>query len=647
MRFHLPRIVVAAQVVILVLIAQVSTLPARADEKPLFEPDAYLAHVKFLASDELAGRQPGTEGIERAAEYIVKRFAAAGLEPAGEDGTWFQEFEVQQGKKLVDAQALLAVDGLEREWKVREDWIPLPFTALNEVEGPLAFAGYGIEAKEYEYNDYADFDAEGKVLLMFRYEPKGDDPNAAFGGKDYSRHSLFSRKSRVAARHGAKALLIVNPPGRADGDDALYPFAQLMRQRTLHVPLVHVSRELAEVLVKNAGLGPLAELERKLNEERKPLSADMDLNVHLRSGVKPKEFATRNVIGLLPGDGSTDEIIILGAHYDHLGRVPHYGSADPTPVIHNGADDNASGTAGILELARVLGREGGLRRNVLFISFSAEEMGLLGSKHFVAHPTVALKDVRMMINLDMIGRLSQDKFTIFGAPSADEFPELLRRAAERADVKYRAATGNTLGSDHSKFYEAGIPYLFPITGVHKQYHHPDDDWELIDAPGAARILDMLHEIVRTVADMEDGPTFRRIVVRARPEDLVMKPAAEHEKENLDNEIGADGSKQRGEDRAPRRPRVRLGIAPDFSRTDQPGLVADTVMEGGPAKAAGMKDGDRVMRIGEQPISDIYSYMDVLADLKPGQTVDVVVVRDGKEITLKVKLEASRGRKPGG
>jgi len=608
-----------------------------------FDPGRYLAHVKYLSSDELGGRLPGTAGIELAAEYIAKQFAACGLTPAGENGTFFQPFEVRRGKKIVDELAELRVEGVDRTWQVRRDWIPLPFTEMADVEGPLAFAGYGIRTRLYEYDDYENFDPRGKVLLIFRYEPLADDPEADFGGQEPSRYSLFSRKARTAHELGAKALLIVNPPLRKDLPDTLYEFNTEFSERTFDLPMVHVTRELAESLVQKAGLGSLAELQQKLDRERKALSADLNLTISIKLGVQPNRITTRNVLGLLRGREAPDETIVVGAHYDHLGRIiPPWGRHDDTPQVHNGADDNASGTAGVIEMARALAAEQRPRRSVLFIAFSAEEMGLLGSEHFLAHPTVPADGLRAMINFDMIGRLGDQRLTVFGTRSAAEFAALMERCAAAVGLEYRAARGIAGNSDHFTFYSHNVPVLFAFTGVHKQYHQPDDDWELIDAVGATRILAAFLPVVRELADLPGGPTFQTDDAEPEPDDVQMKPAVEHDKEA---EQAADSQPAEshephagGEVEKASRPPVRLGIVPDVSGGDEPGLVAVSVLEGSAAQAAGMQDGDRIIRIGPRQIKDIYGYMDALRECQPGQTVDVVVVRKGQELTIKVKLQ---------
>ncbi len=625
-----------------------------------FDPELYLEHVKYLASDGLGGREVGSAGIEAAAEYIARKFESYGLRPGGVDGTYFQPFDVRRGKQLTDSEASLVVEGLDEAWTVRKDWIPLPYTLPQGAEAPLAFAGYGIDAPEFEWNDYQGFDATGKALLIFRYEPASGGPDARFGGKTPSRHAMFRRKARTAARAGAQCLLIVDPPLRK-GDDTLFPWQPEATDQTFEIPMIHVSRALADALVRKGGLPPLAELQRKLDDERKPLSADLrDLTLKLKLGVAPHKIATRNVVGLLPGDGSTDETIVVGGHYDHLGTRPA-SQIGGDPIVYNGADDNASGTAGVLELARVLGAARGLRRNIVFIAFSAEEMGLLGSTHWVENPTVPLDTVRAMFNFDMIGRLEGKQLTLYGRNTAEEFAALLDEAATGAGVEFRVARGVPGMSDHAPFHREHIPVLFAFTGVHKQYHQPEDDWERIDAPGAVRVLEMFAAIIRSVANMTSGPTFSSAAAE-EPIDMPDKKPGVEEAQPEGPPDGSPGEPPSGEPatrpagepesrpsddaepRRPSRPNVRFGIVPDMAGGAEPGVIVQGVMEGSPAMGAGMREGDRIVRIGEHRIADIYGYMDALKHFSAGDVVDVVVVRNRAEVTLKVTLQAAGPRR---
>ncbi len=639
------------RVLALAAILGISQPDGLAAEKVTFSAAAYVDHVKRLAADEWGGRGPGQPGIEHAAEYIADVFKQAGLEPAGADGTYFQEFEVNRGKLLDREAAKFVVEGVDAEWKVGEQWIPFPFSAEGEVEGPVAFVGYGIEADRHEYNDYKDFDARGKILLMMRYEPKAEDPEAEFGGSTPSSFSMFVRKARWAANHEAKAVIIVNPPNRDPEKDELYEFSESARGQTYALPMIHVKREVAEALLKKAGAPTLAELAGQIDETRKPVSRDLEgVQARIVSGVSQRKITTRNVLGMLKGDGSTDEVIVIGAHYDHLGTS---GEGDKA-VIYNGADDNASGTAGVLELARAYGQQPRPRRNILFMTFSAEEMGLLGSKHFVDNPTIDLSRIKFMMNLDMIGRYDPEKFQMHGIETSEAFPELVAKHAGEAAVNYRQASDMFGRSDHASFYRKGIPVLFPFTGLHPQYHQPEDDWELINGEGATHVLDLTYRITREVAEMSEGPSYR-----SQEEIRAAEEAAKAEQEAKDaaakaaegGEKAAEGEKKPeapksppADDAAPRMPRVRLGIMPDYSEGAN-GLRIESVVEGGAAAKAGLKGGDVIVRIGATKVSDIRSYMESLLDAEPGDEVEIVVERDGKPVTLKVKLEAPP-RRPG-
>jgi len=629
---------------ILALVATVGAGTATRREAARFKADAYLEHIKYLASDELGGRGIGSPGIDQAAEYIAEQLKTAGCEPAGVDGTWFQPFDARIGKKLVDEEALLEIEGLDRSWKVRQDWIPFPFTDPKDVEGPLAFAGYGIEAESHDYNDYQDFDAEGKVLLIFRYEPKDPDPKALFGGETSSRFALFTHKARTAAAKGAKALLIVKPPNREPDKDELFEFNAFASQQTYQLPMVHITRALADAILSKAGLPDLKSLQEKLDQERKPQSKDLGLSVKLQPGVKPNIVTARNVLGIIRGQGHANETIVVGAHYDHLGLQPPVRGTDKTPQIHNGADDNASGTAGVIELARAVHDGPPLRRNVLFIAFTGEEMGLLGSRHFVEHPTVDLAGVKSMINLDMIGRLNLNQFVVFGTQTAAEFPPLVKLAAAETDLQYRAGRGIAGGSDHAPFARRDIPVMFLFTGTHKEYHSPADDWEHIDADGATRVLQMTYRVVTELANLEEGPAFTKPATAPAEEEEPVRPAVEEQREAAENAASRPArDTDTAEPPGRRGPRVRLGIVPDMAGDERPGMGVQGVTDGTPAQAAGLKEGDRILKIGDEEIRDIYGYMRAMQPYQPGDEVELLILRGEEKMKVKVKLDASRRR----
>jgi len=396
---------------------------------------------------------------------------------------------------------------------------------------------------------------------------------------------------------------------------------------------------MANALLQKAGLPELVALQHKLDTERKPLSQDMGFTIKLQPGLEPNRLPARNVLGLLPGSGATSETIVVGAHYDHLGIQPAMRGSDQTPQIHNGADDNASGTAGVIELARAAAQGQKLRRNVLFIAFDGEELGLCGSREFVEHPTTALENIRVMLNLDMIGHASEGKFTMFGVPTAAEFAGLVEKYAGQVGVNCRAGGLMSGGSDHASFAAERIPILFAFTGVHKEYHQPEDDWQLIDSEGAAKILRVCDGILTELADMETGPAYTEPPPSAR-EEAAVKPAVEEKKEP-----GHAASTQESDSKPSRANiSVRLGVVPDMPGDGKPGMVVQMVVDGGPAALAGMQNGDRVMKIGGEDIRDVYAYMRVLQNFKPGDEVDIIVVRNGQEQTVRVKFQASG--KPG-
>lgn len=624
-----------------------------------FTADAYIEHVKVLASDEFEGRGTGEPGNDKAAAYIAEHFEAYGLKPAGVDNSYFQPFDARRGKKLSADEAAFEIVGRTGEWKLRSDWSPLPFSAVGDFEGPVAFAGYGIAAPDEQYDDYGDFDVRDKVLLIFRYEPRSADEDAALGGASPSRHALFATKAQEAARRGAKALLIVNPPGR-DEKDALYRFGRDGSRETYEIPMVHIKREIAAELLRSSGLPELAELETALARDRKPLTRDLaDVRVKVRTGLASNDLKTRNVLALLEGDGAADEYIVIGAHFDHLGLAPRMFSSDERRFIHNGADDNASGTSGLLELARVLSAAPRLRRSVLFIAFSGEEMGLLGSRHFVDHPTVPLPAIKAMLNFDMIGRFADDEVMIYGVPTAEEFPALLERVSAETELPFKPGKSLPGNSDHASFQARKIPVIFPFTGLHRQYHKPEDDWELIKPDGATRILRFSYLVLVELANMKDGPTWSDLRSR-RPTDTAAAESRPGETGDGDGDAAADAAAAAAQPRpgerkpadphaaaadsdaaAPPMPKVRMGVVPDYGFTGV-GLKLTDVSAGGAAAAAGLKGGDILVKIGDSDVRGIETYMLALGRFKPGDSVEIIYLRDEQRQTATVKLTAPPG-----
>lgn len=482
--------------------------------------------------------------------------------------------------------------------KPTEDWLPFPFSNEQTVQGELAFVGYGISAPENGYDDYGDFEVEGKILLMLRYEPSSDDEDAPFGGARSTRHAFFNTKASAAAARGAKGILIVNPPSRNPDEDALYGLRG--GGRDYGIAMAHIKRDVAERLLQAARMPKLAEVEKQLNESLKPMSRDMGMSVKLNPGLTWNKLDARNVLALLPGDGSCDEYVVVGAHRDHLGNVPRQFQRDETePMIHNGADDNATGTAALLELARALADGPKLRRHILFIAFDAEEMGLLGARHYGREPTVPFDKIKAMINFDMIGRFNQDSYTIYCVGSGKEFAELVKRTSEAREISYNAPPGAPGNSDHAPFVQNKVPSMFAHTGLHPQYHQPEDDWELIDGEGAAKLLGQWHEIITEIANMKDGPTWQE----------------------TSNET---------------RRRVRIGIMPDWDDEGE-GLLVESVVINGVAALGGMQDGDRLVKLGEVEIQSFRDFRRAMGEIEFGDEVKAVVKRGEKRVELELQF----------
>ncbi len=570
-------------------------------------PDSFQRHVNFLAADEQGGRGLGTPGIERSADYIANHLASSGLEPAGDNGTYFQAFEVSLNPKLSGATKLEVV-GDDTQPSYKSDFVPFGFSGSGAFEGDVVFAGYGIVNDDQKHNDYAHFAVEGKVVLMLRHEP----PTWTDDDSDFTPHAQFSNKIYNAKERGAAAVMIVNR--LTGGDDRLQRWGQGGGAADYGLPAFHVSQDFAGSLLEAGGVSNLQALQDQLDSGKPASEALKGVRVKGNPGIVREKTMTRNVLGLLKGTGPlAQEIVVIGAHYDHLGKaVPRSArshnaeSTDQIPQIHNGADDNASGTAGVIELARKLASQRPLKRSVLFMAFSGEESGLLGSKHFVAHPTVDLKNVVAMLNMDMIGRLADDNNTVqvFGTEAAEGFAEMLESLAKRHKFELKGSASATGPSDHSSFYQKKIPSLHFFSGLHEDYHRPSDDADKVNTDKSVRFLAYIEDVAKSIIDDDRRPVYHYVAAPAQ--------------------VGAS------------RARVRMGIMPSYA-DDGKGLGVDAVMENSPAVQGGMKDGDVIVRIGETKVKNIYDYMAALRDKNPGDTVEVEVVRDGKAQTLSVEL----------
>ncbi len=589
------------------------------------------ADVSYLADDARDGRGPGTAGIEAAADYIATTFKEIGLKPAAGAEGFFQQFQLPGPAKLGDNPTLSVAGSKDRNLKAepKSDFTPLAIGSSGDLKDlPVVFVGYGITAKDDEtkldYDDYAGLDVKGKAVLLIRKTPQQANKDSKFSGRNLNRFGAFRHKITNAFSHGAAAVLIVNDAATVKGQkDVPLGFTIAGNEQNSKLPFVSISRAFADSLLDVAGAAKLAELEAEIDTDGKPHSKDLEgLKLSTTVEVKREQQTTKNVIGVLEGSGPlADETIVIGGHYDHLGRggLMSGSLAFLSRDIHNGADDNASGTSMVLEMARRLARRTDpLPRRVVFMAFSGEERGLLGSQHYCDNPLYSLDKTVMMFNFDMVGRLNDEgELTIFGTGSSPTFGALAEALGTSAGFKIKQVAGisdGIGGSDHQSFYQKNIPVLFAFTGTHKDYHRPSDDTHLINFVGMSRIADLGEILLLDLIRRPERPSFT-------------KPVPKEGKASADPGRAAVS--------------VYFGSIPSYDDSDK-GVKLTGVRDGSPAEKAGLKANDVIIKFGDKTIGTIYEYTEQLGNYKPGDVVDVVVKRGDAEVTLKVTLAPRPG-----
>ncbi len=583
--------------------------------------------VSFLAHDDQEGRSPGSKGIEAAADYIANQFQELGLKTApGADG-YFQKFEITGQPRLGESLDLIVQGPNDETLKgvSKTDFSALAIGVSGATESaPIVFAGYGITAEKLDYDDYAGHDVKGKVVLIIRREPQQNDEKSPFDGKKTSDFATFRHKATNAFQHGASMILVVNDlAGLGTEKDSLLSLGSAGSDTITKLPIVQLSRDFTDRILKVAGEPSLTELEQQIDQDLKPRTRELKgVSLSSRITIDRPSIETKNVVGVLEGSGpNAAETVVVGGHYDHLGRggLMSGSLAFLSSDIHNGADDNASGTAMVLEIARRLAaRRDPLPRRVVFIAFSGEERGLLGSQHYVDHPLFPLDSTVMMVNFDMVGRLNdKNELTMIGTGTSPNSGVVVDALGQGAGLTIKTVSGMTDGfggSDHQSFYAKNIPVLFAFTGIHTDYHRPSDDSERINYAGMARIADYMELLLLDVARRPQRPEFTRLAATKRT--------------GTASQSASTGMS------------VTLGVMPDYADEAKAGLKLSDVREGGPAAKAGIKGGDSIIGIGGKPIGTIYDYMESLGRYKPGDTVEVVVNRDGKEVKIAVELGKS-------
>lgn len=584
--------------------------------------ERFMEHVRFLASPEMRGRGSGMPELDEAADYIAGRFRELGLQPAGDDGTFLQPFEVTTGASMGKDNSMRVerprgVSGLE----VGKDFIPINFSASGEVEGEVVFAGYGASAEELGYDDYFHFDVTDKIVLVLRYEPdffrEADDGAGDRGdserGRRYTRHAHLIAKAIQARNRGARAVLVVDGRTRGRSRDRLIRFGSVSGPTDAGIPMVQVRREVAERWLRGSGRS-LRLLRRDIEESRRPQTFNLasSLRIRLSVDVEHERATVSNVAAYLPG--STPDYVVLGAHYDHLGLGGEH-SLSPSSVgkVHPGADDNASGVAAILEFARARSARGEEpRHGLLFLAFAAEEIGLLGSGHWVDNPTLPLENAVAMLNFDMVGRIQNRKLYVGGVGTAGPFADLVEQAASEHELKVDKSRSASSSSDHTSFSAKKIPVLFFFSGLHSDYHKPGDTPDKINGEAAVDLLGVADRIVQGIEALDDRLAF----VDKAPESGHGRPSG-------------DGA--RGGGYGP-----WFGSIPDFGEVPSGVKFAD-VRTGSPAALAGLRGGDILTHWNDAPITNLYDFTYALRDSEVGEVVRVRVLRDGEEVRSEVTL----------
>lgn len=587
-------------------------------------------HVQYLASDQLEGRKTGETGATTAAGYVANQFAQFKLKPGVKavngKGNFLQTFPYVAGVTVGESGFLNVIPADPQNVSRLEPgitYMPLANSISGEVpSSPLVFAGYGIATVDKKYDDYAGLDVRGKIVIIFDGTPDG-------GSREQFGSFNLHAKANLARERGARAMIVI---AKAE-DFKVDPLSRLSYEPTMGetaIPVVGLSREIAADVFGVKTAAEVSEIEKwvamKTNAPpavairlAEPLKATAQMKIDLQK----KTVDGYNVIGIIEGTDPMlkNEAIVIGAHYDHLGRGGRSSLAANSTDIHHGADDNASGTSAILELARQFAKEKKNKRTLIFMAFGGEEEGLLGSKYYVNNPVWPLDKTVAMINLDMVGRLSEGKLTVGGIGTANEWKVAVesKNLNPVALVKLNRPEINTQGevgpafalqltedgfgaSDHSSFYGKQIPVLFFFTGTHTDYHKPTDTAEKINFDGLTKITRYVAAIARSV---DENPT--------RPAYKVAQTAPTGGRMTFN---------------------VSLGTIPAYGDGND-GLSIDGAREGSPAAKAGLKAGDKIIKLAGKDVRNISDYMFAMGTMKAGEEYEVVIKRGTETLTMKI------------
>jgi hypothetical protein len=583
--------------------------------------------LPYLASDALAGRAPGTAELDKAAEFIAAEFERIGLEPPPGMNDYFQPFTMALSTTLGPGTSLQLDD---KPLVLNTDFSPLSLTGEGPFAGKVVFVGYGITHPKSDdpaiaaFDDYAGVDAHGKVVLAMREEPRDAAGKSKFAGTNqkWSDGVYFGAKAKNAEAHGASALLIVTRPGSGGADQVMIFAREPSIGGGEHIPVIQISRRVADLMLETSRSKDLGSLQNDLDATLRPAPFELnDLDVSGDVTIKKSSARVKNVLAYLPGHGEhEDEYVVVGAHYDHLGKGQLGYILGGVGSIYHGADDNASGTAAVLELAAKMKAAGPPPRSVVFALFTGEEEGLIGSDYFIKNPPVPLDKIVAMLNLDMVGRMKDDTLLMGGWGTAPVFEGMMKQAVEGTGIRTQSFEKGGFGpSDHMSFALKKIPVLFLFTGLHMDYHRPTDTAEKINYAGMDKVVGVSQRVVAAMAAMPrqtyDGSSDSKATMAF-----------------------AVAATQASGDRTVGNRRAALGVVPDYSSVDAKDGVHITGVGGGsPAEAAGLQADDVLTKWDDKPLVNLQDLSDELAQAEPGQKVAITVLRGGKSVVLHATL----------
>lgn len=642
------------------------------------------AHVEHLAADVFNGREAGTTELQRAGEYVKEGFESVGLEPYPGQDTFFHDFSLYQNGYGEETSLALTRGETAIPATVGAQWRPMPFSDEGEVTAEVVFAGYGITAPDEDWDDYEGLDVEGKIVLIYRYEPLPGE-SGRFGGEEMSEHAAFLRKAMNAVEHGAVGYLLVTGPEHRTGAEDLRLGGRLaleaspMRAGESSGPpfrAAQIDVNTASSLIEPTGF-TLQELQQKLEAGLSPAEIDLgglQATLSVKRSEAPMEIGERNVVAYLKGTTAPEELVVVGAHYDHVG-----GFAGDGDTIFNGADDNASGTAGLLELAQAFAQQPP-ERSMAFIAFSAEEKGLLGSKAWVRD--FGVENVSFMLNLDMIGRNPDKPLEMIGDGYGTGMTEVVTLAAAAHQLSDAAPSGDAYfgASDHDPFYRQDVPFLFFFTGLHEDYHQLGDHADKLSYDRMERIVRTAYSVLEPIANrsvnpdfihhigwlgvsvtgaqvlsveegsraaeagVQVGDTLRGLSDEAMPPVAIGGSLREVEPgTQVQLDLTREGEALEVE--VLRAKRGYLGVYPQgvpeelqqaAGIVDGGGVFLAQVVPEGPAAVSGLMQGDILLQIGGRPVSPM-NLGSVLQRIGAGEPVTCLVHREGERIDVELTL----------